>query len=136
MTWNSPTIVAATVVRTDGSTKTKDDSAKVTVTGPNITKTAGNYDNDTNSIEYTVYINEKGEALGNTGSITVVDKYDYSNAAAVKRVFIKDGSLKLCTQIQALKFRRTNTAIHMQMIRQLQGLALTLPPCRMRQSLS
>ena len=86
---------SATVVRTDGSTKTKDDSAKVTVTGPNITKTAGNYDNDTNSIEYTVYINEKGEALGNTGSITVVDKYDYSNAAAVKRVFIKDGSLKL-----------------------------------------
>ncbi len=86
---------SATVVRTDGSTKTKDDSAKVTVTGPNITKTAGNYDNDTNSIEYTVYINEKGEALGNTGSITVVDKYDYSNAAAVKRVFIKDGSFKL-----------------------------------------
>lgn len=29
---------SATVVRTDGSTKTKDDSAKVTVTGPNITK--------------------------------------------------------------------------------------------------
>ena len=86
---------SATVVRTDGSTKTKDDSAKVTVTGPNITKTAGNYDNDTNSIEYTVHINEKGEALGNTGSITVVDKYDYSNADAVKRVFIKDGSFKL-----------------------------------------
>ncbi len=85
----------AQVTRSDGSTKTAGDSAKVTVTGPNISKTAGEYDGDTNSIEYTVSINEKGETLGNTGSITVVDKYNYSTADAVKRVFIKDGTLKL-----------------------------------------
>ena len=85
----------ATVTRSNGSTKIGTDSASVTVTGPNISKSAGVYNDDTNSIEYTVHINEKGEALGTTGFITVVDKYDYSGASSVKNVFIKDGSLKL-----------------------------------------
>ena len=86
---------SATVTRSNGSTKTASDKAKVTVTGPNISKTAGEYDGASNSVEYTVNINEKGETLGTTGYITVVDKYNYSAASSVKSVYIKDNSLKL-----------------------------------------
>lgn len=86
---------SGTITSSDGSKTTETDSSSVTVTKPSMSKTAGSFDKNTKSIEYTVNINEDGKMLGTTGTVTVVDTYDYSSAASIDNVYLKSDSLQL-----------------------------------------
>ena len=91
-----------TCVAKDGNGVISDSSATVNVEAQRISKTTnGEYDDKNNEISYKVTVNPDGATLGSTGTINVVDTFDYTSSKAndgksfIDSITVKPGSLKI-----------------------------------------
>ena len=99
---NGSLVADNTCVAKDGSGIISDSSAMVNIENQRISKTTnGEYDDKNNEISYKVTVNPDGATLGSTGTINVVDTFDYTSSRAndgksfIDNITVKPGSLKI-----------------------------------------
>ena len=99
---NGSLVADNTCVAKDGSGIISDSSAMVNIENQRISKTTnGEYDDKNNEISYKVTVNPDGATLGSTGTINVVDTFDYTSSRAndgksfIDSITVKPGSLKI-----------------------------------------